>query len=163
MQGNFPLVASYKFLDIPESLASSFRICSFLLKSWDERSSLELLPSEACWDRDTVFIYGFSAAWDHITRNRHLLFQVWLPFKESPKSFSTYKEAATVSPSIKWGDTRCKTEKLCLCVYMVLEYPVGTNPLSSRPRNWTGVSCTVGRFFTSWATREAHDHIVPST
>ena len=27
---------------------------------------------------------------------------------------------------------------------------------SSQPRNPTGVSCTAGRFFTSWATREAH-------
>ena len=27
---------------------------------------------------------------------------------------------------------------------------------SSRPRNWTRVSCTAGGFFTSWATREAH-------
>ena len=26
---------------------------------------------------------------------------------------------------------------------------------SSRPRNLTGVSCTAGGFFTSWATREA--------
>ena len=26
---------------------------------------------------------------------------------------------------------------------------------SSLSRNWTGVSCTAGRFFTSWATREA--------
>ena len=26
---------------------------------------------------------------------------------------------------------------------------------SSRPRNWTGVSCIAGRFFTSWATRKA--------
>ena len=26
---------------------------------------------------------------------------------------------------------------------------------SSWPRKWTGVSCTAGRFFTSWATREA--------
>ena len=26
---------------------------------------------------------------------------------------------------------------------------------SSRPRNWTGVSCTAGGFFISWATREA--------
>ena len=26
---------------------------------------------------------------------------------------------------------------------------------SSQPRNWTGVSCIAGRFFTSWATREA--------
>ena len=27
---------------------------------------------------------------------------------------------------------------------------------SSRPRNWTGVSCIAGGFFTSWAKREAH-------
>ena len=27
---------------------------------------------------------------------------------------------------------------------------------SSRPRNWTGVSCIADGFFTSWATREAH-------
>ena len=27
---------------------------------------------------------------------------------------------------------------------------------SSWPRNWTRVSCTAGRFFTSWATREVH-------
>ena len=26
---------------------------------------------------------------------------------------------------------------------------------SSQPRNWTGVSCTAGRFFTNWAIREA--------
>ena len=26
---------------------------------------------------------------------------------------------------------------------------------TSWPRNWTGVSCIAGRFFTSWATREA--------
>ena len=27
---------------------------------------------------------------------------------------------------------------------------------SSPPRNWTGVSCFTGGFFTSWATRKAH-------
>ena len=36
---------------------------------------------------------------------------------------------------------------------------------SSWPRNWTGVSCIAGRFFTSWATRDAqsvfHVHINP--
>ena len=26
---------------------------------------------------------------------------------------------------------------------------------SSQPRDWTQVSCTAGRFFTDWATREA--------
>ena len=30
---------------------------------------------------------------------------------------------------------------------------------SSPPRNWTGVSCIAGGFFTSWATREAHIYI----
>ena len=30
---------------------------------------------------------------------------------------------------------------------------------SSRPRDWTRVSCIAGRFFTSWATREAHSFI----
>ena len=28
---------------------------------------------------------------------------------------------------------------------------------TSRPRNWTRISCTGGGFFTSWATREAQD------
>ena len=35
---------------------------------------------------------------------------------------------------------------------------LGTYPFSSRsswPRNWTGVSCIAGRFFTNWAIREA--------
>ena len=35
-------------------------------------------------------------------------------------------------------------------------YPFSSR--SSQPRNWTGVSCIAGRFFTSWATREAHVH-----
>ena len=30
---------------------------------------------------------------------------------------------------------------------------------SSRPRNWTRVSCLVGRFFTNWATREDPIHL----
>ena len=31
---------------------------------------------------------------------------------------------------------------------------------SSQPRDWTQVSCIAGRFFTSWAKREAHLHFV---
>ena len=30
--------------------------------------------------------------------------------------------------------------------------------VSSQPRNWTRVSCIAGRFFTSWATREAKEY-----
>ena len=34
-------------------------------------------------------------------------------------------------------------------------YPFSSG--SSQPINWTRVSCTAGRFFTSWATREAQE------
>ena len=34
---------------------------------------------------------------------------------------------------------------------------------SAQPRNWTGVSCTAGGFFISWATREAHYSITKVT
>ena len=38
----------------------------------------------------------------------------------------------------------------------ILEWvPYSFSRGSSQPRNWTGVSCLAGRFFTSWATREA--------
>ena len=39
----------------------------------------------------------------------------------------------------------------------VVAYPFSRG--SSRPRNWTGVFCIAGGFFTNWAIREAHNHI----
>ena len=33
---------------------------------------------------------------------------------------------------------------------------------SSRPRNWTQVSCIAGRFFTNWATRESESEVAQS-
>ena len=35
-------------------------------------------------------------------------------------------------------------------------YPFSSG--SSQPRNWTGVSCIAGRFFTNWAIREAQEY-----
>ena len=35
-----------------------------------------------------------------------------------------------------------------------VNYPFSSG--SSQPRNWTGISCIAGRFFTNWAMREAH-------
>ena len=34
---------------------------------------------------------------------------------------------------------------------------------SSWPRNWTGVLCIAGGFFTSWATRETHTNLLASS
>ena len=33
---------------------------------------------------------------------------------------------------------------------------------SSLPRNWTGVSCIAGRFFTDWGIRESHIYVCVS-
>ena len=44
-------------------------------------------------------------------------------------------------------DVVCRGE-VCVCVCCSVRG-------SSWPSNWTGVSCMAGRFFTSWATREA--------
>ena len=40
-------------------------------------------------------------------------------------------------------------------------YPFSSG--SSQPRNWIGVSCIAGRFFTNWAIREAWKKIKVST
>ena len=40
-------------------------------------------------------------------------------------------------------------------------YPFSSR--SSQPRNWTGVSCTAGRFFTNWAIRETHNVHIKTT
>ena len=37
------------------------------------------------------------------------------------------------------------------------------NPMDCRPRDWTHVSCTAGRFFTDWAIREAIFNIVKTS
>ena len=68
---------------------------------------------------------------------------------------------------LKW----VQVAQSCLTVYNPMDYTVYGISLqarilecvaypfssgSSRPRNWTQVSCIAGGFFTSWATREAH-------
>ena len=40
-------------------------------------------------------------------------------------------------------------------------YPFSSR--SSQSRNWTGVFCIAGGFFTSWATRKAHDAMYSGT
>ena len=77
---------------------------------------------------------------------------------------------------------------VCVCVLIAQSYPILCDPMdcslpgssvhgilqarilesvailfskgSSQPRDWTQVSCIAGRFFTIWATREAHICII---
>ena len=51
-------------------------------------------------------------------------------------------------------DTRLSSIPLYKYILEWVAYPFSRG--SSLPRNWTGVSCIAGGFFTSWATREAH-------
>lgn len=72
---------------LPDSLASSLRIWSFLLNSWADRSSLELLPSDAykptrTWPERTLkySLFYFS----HRLKNARFIFGIqqgfYLPF-----------------------------------------------------------------------------------
>ena len=53
---------------------------------------------------------------------------------------------------------KVKVAQLCLTLCDPMAYTVMAFPFSrgtSQPRDWTQASCLAGRFFTSWATREA--------
>ena len=61
-----------------------------------------------------------------------------------------------LTQELKWGLLHCRWILYCLShqrstrklEWVALSFSRGF----SQPRNWTGVFCTVGRFFTSWAT-----------
>ena len=82
-----------------------------------------------------------------------LLFNKWKKFK-TKRTISNFKRR-------NFERVKVKVTQLCPTLYGILQarilewvaipFPRG----SSQPRNWTQVSCNAGRFFTSWATREA--------
>ena len=77
--------------------------------------------------------------------------------------------------TVKWSEV--KVTQLCLTLCDPVDYIVHgifqarilewvSSPFSmgsAQPRNWTGVSCTAGGFFISWATREAHYSVTKVT
>ena len=72
-----------------------------------------------------------------------------------------------ISVPLKWSGVKVTQSCLTLCDPMgytvhgilqarILEWVAFPfSRASSQPRDWAQVSCTAGRFFTSWATREA--------
>ena len=85
---------------------------------------------------------------------------------------------ALISHVTEWNEVKVTQSCPTLCdsmdciVYGILQARIlewVTFPFSkgsSQPRNRTGVSCIAGRFFTSWATREAQENwnglLIPS-
>ena len=69
-------------------------------------------------------------------------------------------------------EVKVKVAQSCLTLFKPMDYTVhgifqarilewvafSFSRRSSQPRDWTQVSCIVGRFFTSWATREAQEY-----
>ena len=87
--------------------------------------------------------------------------------RESPegnKSKNKQIDACMLSCSIMsdslWPHGLQPARLLCPWVFPVKNTGVGSHFLlqgSFWPRDWTQVSCTTGRFFTIWATREAQE------
>ena len=63
-----------------------------------------------------------------------------------------------LTQELSWGLLHCRwilfqlSQKGSPGILEWVAYPFSSR--SSQPRNWTGVSCTAGRFFTNWTLRE---------
>ena len=72
----------------------------------------------------------------------------------------TERLSTRISIVVKFLDKSYRPQRIPLSMgFSRQEYWSGCHFLlqgSSRPRDWTWVSCTAGRFFTIWITREAH-------
>ena len=69
-----------------------------------------------------------------------------------------YKRIQSLHDKISKVKVKVKVVQLCLTLppHGVLEWVAFSfSRGSSQPRNWTGVSCIAGGFFTNWAMREA--------
>ena len=108
------------------------------------------------------------------TREQKLLSRVWLfvtPWTLSPWN-SPGQNTGVGSHSLLQGlfPTQGSFPGLLHCMWILYQLSHRSSPRilewvaypfssrSSRPRNWTRVSCIAGRFFTNWATREAPNH-----
>ena len=74
------------------------------------------------------------------------------------KSYESEREShSIVSDSLRpHGYTVCRILQTRILEWVVVPFSKG----SSQPREQTQVSCMIGGFFTSWATREALDFII---
>ena len=117
-----------------------------LLSSSCERTSSELSQQEAWGKEDSG---KCSSEWP----NGHMA-----KFWQKQQKDSGYRKEPV------WTEMR-PTPSILFCVRGILQaiklewvaYP--SSRASSWPRNWTGVFCTAGGFFTSWATREAPESL----
>ena len=72
------------------------------------------------------------------------------------KSFTMCESRSVVSNSLQPHGLYTVHEILQARILEWAAVPVSRR--SSQPRDWTQVSCTAGRFFTSWATKEAQEY-----
>ena len=115
--------------------------------------------------------YSSSRTWRHLSMTTHL----WDHRMEAPRPFPSASlwdqpEEETLLPVPMWGkdwaDYRMRISvrlRKPEGVGSAFPSPIQLHELvpspggSSQPRDRTRVSCTAGRFFTNWATREALD------
>ena len=132
--------------------------------------SLVFLPGEAPWTEESGWsqsVGSLRVGHDWVTKHStvcnsdisviHCTFQCTKPFQCTRIFINEYYFSLTLVTN------KAKQPPLNPMDYIVhrilqarilewVAYPFSRG--SSWPRNWTRVSCTAGRFFTSWATRE---------
>ena len=98
---------------------------------------------------DSLRPHGLSSPWNSPGQNTgvgsHSLFQGIFPTQGSNPGLPHCRQ-------ILYQLSHQGSPRILECV----AYPFSSE--SSWPRNWTGVSCIAGRFFTSWATRKGPNY-----
>ena len=124
---------------------------------WQRKRSIILNTSLKCWvwsfqlKKTQMFVLSNLFSW-----SRHWLFhkEMWVIFFTPGYVWKSLNHVNSLQPYGLWP-----TRLLCPWIFQarILEwFAISFSRGSSWPRDQTHVSCIAGRFFTTWAIREAH-------
>ena len=124
-------------------------------------ASLQVIEANSQFSRPKLFVTPPCSRADH-------KFPAWLGCWNPWEAFNMNLQTSVQSHGVRRaGKVKVAQSCLTLCYQWTMQsmefsrLECGAFPFSrgaSQPRDWTQVSCIAGRFFTSWATREAQEY-----
>ena len=125
------------------------RSCTFIERmNWTQlgwrRASILYKPRAALSVRHSLFLQVMSSVWDSL----FLHFWTWSVAGSCNPHSAVFCDPMDCSPP---GSSIHEILQARILEQVAISFSRG----SSRPWDWTWVSCIAGRFFTIWATREA--------
>ena len=113
------------------------------LKGLPHQSEVEWSESRSVMS-GSLWPHGLYSPWNSPGQNTGV---VALPFSRGSSQLRVESRSLTLQVDSLPAEPQGKPK-----ILEWVAYPISSG--SSQPRNWTGVSCIAGRFFTNWAIRE---------